>query len=107
MIIATAIISSAGDYYTVRPCPQLAYISKGLAESYPECAAYFDGSKPGQVAIVHADLNGRPAEIGAALGISFGMAIWLSLAIHAIGIEVYVCNIGTLLARILALTCFS
>lgn len=107
MIIATAIISSAGDYYTVRPCVQLAYISEGLAKSYPECTAYFDGSNPGQVAIVHADLNGRPPEIGAALGISFGMVIWLSLAIHAIGVEVYVCSRGTLLASIVALTCFS
>jgi hypothetical protein len=91
MIIATTIISDIGTYNTVRPCAQLAYISEGLARQYHDCTEYFDGSNPNAVAIVNANLNSpKPGEIGAALGISFGMAIWLSLAIHAIGVEVYV-----------------
>jgi hypothetical protein len=78
------------DYYTVRPCEQLASTSRTDAQSYPECAAFFDGSNPAALAIVHADVQGTPIEIGAALGVPFGMAVWLGLAIHAMGVEVYV-----------------
>ena len=34
--------------------------------------------------------NGVPSEIGAALGVSFGMALWMALIIHAAGVEIYV-----------------
>lgn len=58
---------------------------------YPECASYLDGSDPQQQAIVHANFsNGRSTEIGAALDLGFGMALWVATAMHAIGIEIYV-----------------
>lgn len=59
---------------------------------YPDCASYFSGENPGQQTVVHADLPGATsaAEAGAATGMVFGMAVWLALAIHAIGIEIYV-----------------
>jgi hypothetical protein len=90
MIIATVIITKIDDYYTARPCAQLQYVSKDAAREYPECQASLNGTNPSQFAVVHANFNGQPTEIGAALGISFAMAFWLSIAIHAIGIEIYV-----------------
>ena len=37
--------------------------------------------------LVNANLNGQPEQIDAALGLSFGAALWLALALHAVGIE--------------------
>ena len=90
MIIAAQVITASGNYFTTRPCAQLAYISQGLARSYPSCASYFDGSDQNALAIVNANFGGTAAEIGVALGIPFGSALWLSLALHAIGVEIYV-----------------
>ena len=58
--------------------------------AYPECASYFDGTSPFQQAAVHAKFGGSGTEIGAALNMCFGMALWVALAMHAIGVEVYV-----------------
>lgn len=57
---------------------------------YPECAPYFDGSNLGQHALVRARFSNRVEQIAASFGATFGMAIWLGLAIQAIGVEVYV-----------------
>ncbi|KAF2649820.1 hypothetical protein K491DRAFT_610042 [Lophiostoma macrostomum CBS 122681] len=94
MIISAIIVSSLGTYYTSRPCAQLAYIysnsSTPTTDFYPICEAYFDGSNPTQEAVVKANMDGEdPNQIGVALGMSFGMACWVALAIHAIGVEVY------------------
>lgn len=58
---------------------------------YPECASYLNGTNPGQQAAVHANFgSGEPVEIGAAMNMCFGMALWVALSLHAIGVEVYV-----------------
>ncbi|KAF2120072.1 hypothetical protein BDV96DRAFT_485793 [Lophiotrema nucula] len=92
-ISAAQIISKANNYFTTRPCYQIDYIyntREPVLAIYPECEAYYSGTNPGQQALVHATMNNdNPVEIGAALGISFGMAIWLAFAIHAIGVEIY------------------
>ncbi|KAK1996604.1 hypothetical protein LX36DRAFT_658448 [Colletotrichum falcatum] len=88
------IISRIGTYYAARSCGQVAYVvddSNRTLELYPDCAAYFSGANPGQQTIVHADMLGATsaAEAGAAVSLPFGMALWLALALHAIGIEIY------------------
>ncbi|KAL5388625.1 hypothetical protein PMIN06_003051 [Paraphaeosphaeria minitans] len=92
LIIATNIISAVGSYYTVWPCAKIAYTMRSdeaTLEAYPECASYVNGSDLFQQAVVHAQFGGHPTEIGAALNMCFGMALWLALAMHAIGVEVY------------------
>ena len=82
-----------GDYYALRSCATLNFIHKSENATmalYPVCASFFDGTNPNQEAIVHANMKGLPSEIGAALGMPFGMSLWLALAIHAIGVEIYV-----------------
>lgn len=54
------------------------------------CAAYYNGSSPNQNVAILANLNGTPDTIGAALGMPFGTSLWLALALHAIGIEIYI-----------------
>jgi len=58
--------------------------------AYPECEGYMAGNDPHGLAKVKADVNGTPVELAAAFGSVFGAAFWLALALHAIGIEVYV-----------------
>ncbi|KAK2058673.1 hypothetical protein LY76DRAFT_593072 [Colletotrichum caudatum] len=89
-----AIISRIGTYYAARSCGQVAYTigdSNRTLELYPDCAAYFSGANPNQQTIVHADIltATSAAEAGAAVSLSFGMAFWLALAIHAVGVEIY------------------
>jgi hypothetical protein len=62
-----------------------------MLEHYPECASFYNGSNLQQYNLVNGNFNGQPAEVGVTLGTSFGPAGWLALAIHAIGVEIYVC----------------
>ena len=95
MVIAAMIISQQTGYYASRPCEQLDFIFEGnrtatLAQ-FPHCAAFYTGENLGQHALVEANINGgSAANAAAALGIGFGPSLWLSLAIHAVGIEIYV-----------------
>ncbi|KAE8384315.1 hypothetical protein BDV23DRAFT_177148 [Aspergillus alliaceus] len=56
---------------------------------YPDCASFYNGSHPAQNVLVLGDLNGSPDELGTALNINFGMALWLAMFIHALGVEIY------------------
>jgi hypothetical protein len=94
LIIGTTTISSINSYYTSWPCAKIAFVMKSDARTlaaYPGCASYLDGTNPWQEAVVHADFKGEHAtEIGAALNMNFGMALWVALIIHAVGVEIYV-----------------
>jgi hypothetical protein len=93
MILATIVISSQGSYYTVWPCAKIEFTlphPETLVSTYPSCAAYANGSDPQGVSAVKADLGGdTEVNVGAGLGVSFGMALWLAVVLHAIGVEVY------------------
>lgn len=93
MIISAVIISNNG-HYAVWSCAKIAAtISKDtdLVSTYPACASFVDGSNLDQVSAVLADMGGSsPVNAGAALNLSFGMALWLAFAIHVVGVEVYV-----------------
>jgi hypothetical protein len=88
------VISSTGQYHTVWSCAKIESALPSpsmLLEMYPTCAPYADGSNPDELAIVLANLDGDTGvNAGAALNMSFGMALWLSVVIHAIGVEIYV-----------------
>jgi hypothetical protein len=95
MIIAAKIISQMNSYYTVWPCAKIlsAYGNAvpAVMKFYPECAAYLNGTSPLQQVTVHASMNaGTPVAAGAALNVSFGMALWVATVIHAVGVEIYV-----------------
>jgi len=93
MIIAAMVISKQ-DYFVAWPCAKIQSTildASAFLASYPSCAAYIDGTNLNEFALVKASMEGLGgANVGAALNVPFGMALWLSVAIHAIGVEVYV-----------------
>ncbi|OAL05101.1 hypothetical protein IQ06DRAFT_268839 [Phaeosphaeriaceae sp. SRC1lsM3a] len=93
MIIATVVISATGEYYQVWSCAKIESALPSptlLSEMYPACEAYINGSNPGAMDKVLANLDGETsANAGAALDLSFGMALWMAFSLHAIGVEIY------------------
>lgn len=95
MITSATVISILKNYYTARSCGELAYwynpntdltnLSPFFLSMYPDCA---NATLTTYVA-VNANMNGGPENIGAALGVSFGMGLWLSIILHALGVEIY------------------
>lgn len=92
MIIAALIISE-GEYFIAWPCSKIdSTLDPGssLLSGYPACAAYVSGTNSAEFALVKASMKGPGrANVGAALNMPFGMALWLAVAIHAIGVEIY------------------
>lgn len=94
MQIPGNIISRSG-FYTTRPCKQIDYIFGGTQKYtmalYPACESFYSGKNPDQHVVVAANANSNdPVEITASIGITFGMAFLVALALHAILVEVYV-----------------
>ncbi|KAE8328016.1 hypothetical protein BDV39DRAFT_214576 [Aspergillus sergii] len=73
------------------PCDKIDLIigREQTLESYPDCASFYNGSHPDQNVLVLGDFNGTADKIGTALNLNFGMAFWLALFLHAIGVEIY------------------
>ena len=91
MIISSKIISRIGTYDTVKRCDEIAFIYNNdvyaVSQLYPQCT---NSSNVDQLAVVHASFfDGQPEQIGASLDISFGMAMWLAIFLHAVGVEIY------------------
>lgn len=85
LILSAIIVSSIGGFYIAMPCKQLSYMG-GDASNYPACAADSNG-----YTAVEANFNDPQGveEVAAAMQMSFGMAGWIALMLHVIGIEVY------------------
>ena len=89
MIISALIISSTGGYYRAMPCSEIAFIQDSREEfqaNFPQCFAV-NGTTDDWVA-VKASFDGN-AQVATALGLNFGMAGWLALFMHAVGVEIY------------------
>lgn len=102
-MILSAVITSDRGYYIVWPCAKIVSTLPGkslaiLVQDFPACASYANGSNLEQVAAVSAGFSGSAANVGAALNVSFGAALWLAFNIHALGVEVYVSSEHFLLA---------
>ena len=95
-MILSALITSNQGYYAVWTCAKIlsTYSNRSvetLVQDYPSCASWADGSNSEQVAPVSASFEGgSSANVGAALNISFGAALWLAFDLHALGVEIYV-----------------
>ena len=55
-----------------------------LQERFPQCLE--DDS---QKVVMHADFAGEIDGIGGSLRVGFSMAMWLSIFLHAVGVEIY------------------
>lgn len=88
MISAAKIITLWGPFYKAEKCDKVASFynsTETFHKAYPSCNLSTD------YVAVKADMNaGNAGNAAAALDLSFGMAVWLALALHAIGVEIYV-----------------
>ncbi|OGM48735.1 hypothetical protein ABOM_002018 [Aspergillus bombycis] len=91
LIISTTIISISPSYYMAQPCEKIDFMigKEQTLESYPDCVSFYNGSQPAQNVLVLGDFNGDADRIGTALNMNFGMAFWLALFLHVIGVEIY------------------
>ncbi|KAK5174514.1 uncharacterized protein LTR77_001594 [Saxophila tyrrhenica] len=89
MIIAAQILPFASNYYSVMPCDAIATLTSPgqFRKSYPQCFVE-DGTADGWIPVV-ADFSQDAVTVGAALQLGFSMGIWVAIAMHAIGVEIY------------------
>ena len=92
LISAINIFSRIGSYYIALPRFKTASMmgEQGTLRFHPDCIAYFNGTNPSQHSAARANFSGSIDEVAGSLELSFGMALWLALALHAIGVEIYV-----------------
>lgn len=95
MVISAVIISQIGSYYSPMTCGEVAYIvgqGNYLNTTYPQCTHLNLNSTAADhiIVAVHADFTAStPDQIGASMRLSFGMALWLSIFLHTVGVEIY------------------
>ena len=105
LCLATVIISSIESYYISWPCVKIEFTLKTHSEAeildaYPKCAAFFNGTNPLQEDVVHANFNSvKATEIGAAMNMTFGTALWVATVLHVVGVEIYVGGIFPIVTR--------
>lgn len=92
MIISALITSQVANHATTMSCGELLSIHDGssleVQQSYPGCGA--SNATAGTLVLVKATFgNGQPEQIGASLRMSFGMAMWMALILHLVGVEIY------------------
>ncbi|KFY38622.1 hypothetical protein V494_04286 [Pseudogymnoascus sp. VKM F-4513 (FW-928)] len=89
MAISSGIISSIGSYSAAMHCGEIAFLyakfPAALQIRYPSCV----GGNSTYVA-VKADINSVFGEEGkASMVLTFGMAWWVAIAMHTVGVEIY------------------
>ncbi|KAL2071974.1 hypothetical protein VTL71DRAFT_11317 [Oculimacula yallundae] len=95
MIIAAMIVSTQKNYSATRRCGEIAFTVSGssdltnqpedFTQRYPGCV---NASANTPVAI-SASMDGEAENVGVALGMGFGMAVWVAFWLHAVGVEIY------------------
>ncbi|AEO69780.1 uncharacterized protein THITE_43266 [Thermothielavioides terrestris NRRL 8126] len=66
-----------------------AWMLRAWFYAYPDCYAYFSGDDVNRIVLVPASFQGNKSNVTAALSRNFGGALWLALALHAVGVEIY------------------
>jgi len=84
MIIAALVISRYPGYFNTMPCRQIEAMGGDAMSSYQACAADMEAH-----AVVAADFNGTVENIAASFHMTFGMAGWIALWLHGVGVEIY------------------
>lgn len=91
MILAAIISSKMSSYYSTMSCGQLYSIYDSpdpVNALYPACTGV--GASMKDIVVVPANFtSGKPEQIGASFHISFGMAWWMAIILHVVGVEIY------------------
>ena len=90
MILSALISSQASAYYEPMSCGELFTIydtTQNVTSRYPQCGQ--PGSTDDTLVIVQAKFSDQAEQIGASLRLSFGMAMWMAIFLHLVGVEIY------------------
>ena len=80
------------ELYDQRSCKEMASIfpdPQPLYQLHPQCVNDLNMTTNERIVIKADFVHGNPLEMVTALGVSFPIAVWLSLVLHAIGVELY------------------
>jgi uncharacterized membrane protein len=88
MVMAAQIITAIGSYNTIWTCKELNFVYEDdpqyIQNKYPQCVSDSNAD-----AIVQANFGTEKDGIGSSLRITFGLATWLAIFLHAVGVEIY------------------
>ncbi|CAE6340723.1 unnamed protein product [Rhizoctonia solani] len=92
-LISAQIVTVINGYFSLWKCAEVGYVLKSmdaLVEAYPECGTPTARQYPKWTHVaVHASSNEGPLGKGSASRASFGMALWVAMFLHILGIELY------------------
>ncbi|KAF3908167.1 hypothetical protein AA313_de0200901 [Arthrobotrys entomopaga] len=91
LFFSATVVNGSGEYWTAVDCLELQFGYSNMTtfkERYPSCLATNGSVVPGFVA-VHALADGLVEQVAVGWKLSFGMATWLSIILHVIGVEIY------------------
>ncbi|QRW22386.1 hypothetical protein RhiXN_09973 [Rhizoctonia solani] len=92
-LISAHVITAINTYYSLWRCAEVEYVlesSNALAQAYPQCATSNALSNPHNIYVsVHASWREGRLGRGSAIRASYGMALWIAMILHGVGIELY------------------
>ncbi|KAI0199332.1 hypothetical protein F4808DRAFT_432800 [Astrocystis sublimbata] len=96
MVIAAIIISKTGGYSMAVPCDKIEFVlgsPERTLELYPECSSYVNGTNLFRKAAADAYIFTPEVDVVqlvAAMSMTYGVAGWIALFAHVVGLEVYI-----------------
>lgn len=90
MILSAVISTQSSNYYTTMSCGEIASLynsSARVGQLYPRCSN--PNSTVDDMVVVQAKFSDQHEQLAVSLELSFGMAIWLALILHLVGVEIY------------------
>jgi hypothetical protein len=91
MVIAAQVSTAVGKYYVPMVCDEIVFVQDSLAHNnamYPQCSIA-NMTVDGMIAVAANFGSDRKEQLQASLELNFGMAAWLSIFLHTIGVEIY------------------
>ncbi|CAE6448992.1 unnamed protein product [Rhizoctonia solani] len=92
-LLSAQVITAINTYYSVWMCSEVGYVLKSadaLTQGFPQCATPHALSSPNKVYVaVHASWKEGELGQGSAIRASYGMALWIAIILHEVGIEIY------------------
>ncbi|CAE6477511.1 hypothetical protein ACGC1H_007639 [Rhizoctonia solani] len=92
-LLSAQVITAINTYYSLWMCSEIGYVLKSadtLTQTFPQCATSRALSNPNNVYVaVHASWKEDQLGQGSAIRASYGMALWIAMILHAVGVELY------------------
>ncbi|KAG8739698.1 hypothetical protein FRC10_005259 [Ceratobasidium sp. 414] len=92
-LLSAQVITAIDTYFSLWRCSEVGYVLKNagtLAQNYPLCGTPNGLARPDDTWVaVHSSWNEGRLGKGSASRASFGMALWVAMILHVLGIELY------------------